>query len=196
MTDFLAKKCKRETASVISVLLIWFVNIILPVFCFIFLNFTSLISSDKLPYHLHIWYTYYIPIAILSTIVLSICYSYSQVNSNKSVLASFFRFGISFLITGLFTTILIIVVYIELFISFTKIIPIDSPDAYTSVNVPGVPKDVREHLNIFLQISLNFLLVSVGLIGASLPGHISCCRKEVNRSTQYDRESESSQQSK
>jgi len=196
MTDFLAKKCKHKTASVISVLLLYFVNIILPVVCFMVLIFTSTISSDKLPYHLHIWYTYYIPTAILFTFILSICYSYSQVNSSKSMPASLLRVGISLLITGLFATILIIVVYIELFNSFTKIIPIDSPDACNCVNVPSVPEDVREHLNIFLQMAFNFLLGGVGLIGASLPVLQSLFRQETSQPPQCSGESGGSRQDK
>jgi len=155
-----------------------------------------LILAVYFPDQLHKWYVPYTSIIILVFLISSICYSRSQINSSTSIFTSFLRIGIALVITGLFATGLIIVIFVAFYMSFTNTSPITPCGCdYTS----GIPKDIREHLSIFLQMSLNFLLGGVTLVGASLPVLQSLYRQSEHKaepSPQSVREGGSGQQSK
>jgi len=155
-----------------------------------------LILAVCFPDLLHKWYLLYTSFSILVIFILSFCYSRSQINSSNSIFTTFLRIGIAFLITGLFATVLIIVIFVAFYMSFTNTSPITQCGCvYTSV----IPEDIREHLSIFLQMSLNFLLAGVGLIGASLPVFQSLYRQSEHKaepSPQSGGEGGSSQQNK
>jgi len=166
----------------IIVYLIIIVGVLILAFCF--------------PDQLHKWYVLITAISVILIFVLSICYSCSKINSSNSIFTSFVRIGVALLITGLLATGLITVIFVAFYMSFTNTSPITPCGC---VYTPGIPEDIREHLSIFLQMSLNFLLAGVGLVGASLPAFQSLYKQSEHKaepSHQSSGESGGGQQSK
>jgi len=88
----------------------------------------------------------------LFLIMAVLMFSYAKKLSAKlgnPMLSNLYALGLGFTLTGVATTLLVL------------------------ASVPTVSKEIREYLNMFLQISLNFLLAGAGLIGASLSTLIS-----------------------
>jgi len=96
-----------------------------------------------------------------------------EVEGFSRLILNFFIFGLSLTFSGLLTTSLAMV-----------------------VNAMDIAGHLRDVTNFYVQISLNFLIGGVTLVGASLPVLPSLFRQETSQPPQCNGESSSGQQSK
>jgi len=121
----------------------------------------------------------------LSAMIISFWYAFSKVKKFQSIIKAkdplaslfspFFTLGLGFTLSGIAATLLALAI------------------------TPSVSDKTREFLNMYLQVSLNFLLGGITLVGASLPLLVLLVGQHKHKaepSPQSSGESGSSQQSK
>jgi len=133
-------------------------------------------------YATHFIILFFFIIAIIS-FPLSYCIVKSVIYSKEPMSLSIL--GISLIITGISTTIMIVFINASFVIyTMSKNLYLQHLTYLNTTRTISVPHDIQASFGMLLQISLNFLLGGIGLIGVGLPILLTSMRGECDCKTE------------